>query len=730
MAPVRWTDLGGLGEVTWARAAGDAALIAAGTSSGHLYLRRREGAGWRWEHAGRAPGAVGVLGVALLPAAGGSGAVAPAVLVRDCKGDSRAWLRSAGAGRRPWIRLGGPDPDLEKFNMSDIVSATTRHGTDVRHTLVTTSAAGRPWARHDAGPGASWLRVPTDADWIGVELAMTLASVAAGAEPQPHLFALTIDRESFVDQALRVAVLEGSLWTWIDPGIPPDAGFVQSLSAAGFRDADGRLQACAAVVGGDDNAMVLTGSGRDWRWTDLGQAPGPDLIRTAVVVDPGADPRPGAEPVVVASAFSDHIWTRTLTGSWTDLGAAPREAAVDPAAALDLTAAAGRRRVWTAGVSSDSGLWSFESDDTGVRWEEHGRPGSLASLVGAYTDALDIHDKRRVVVHAIDANGALWSCDRWGSPGAGLSDSRGFWTRHGLPPSGAVCAQGAGVFNIDTGFVAPAWVFVVDGDGRLWAMRGARGGWAWIAHGAPPGKSIVTAAAPFPADLTGGQPTVFALADDGRIWMHPAGMGGLPWIDCGGPQGQLISRFVGAAAPIGLAGLLPAAVVITKDGNLWIADSAESGGGSFKWNLLGTPDPAETLIAGIGVHVVTAPADSDALDIVVLGAPSGHVWRLRWARGRPLSWTRHGRPADARLRGGLGTMPDPADPAGCLIAVIGNDQQVWVTRSTAPGTWTRWDPHPDTTTIIAGQAETLLNLPCAVVLDGERRLRIATPQNG
>jgi hypothetical protein len=726
MASVDWTGLGGLGEVTWARVTGDASVIAVGTSSGHLYLRRRDGAAWRWEHAGRAPGAVDLIDGILLPDEG-SGTATPALLVRDSKSDPRVWLYRPEVARGPWIRLAGPDPDADpdRFQAAGIAASTTRHGAEIRRTLVASSAAGRPWIRQGIDPGAAvWLRIASDADRIVVELASVLASVSSGSEPQQHIFAVTVDHETWSEVALQVAVLENARWTWIDLGDPPTGGFIDSLSATGFRGDDGRLRACAAVIGGDDNIMMVLGSGRDWQWVDLGLPPGPDLVREAVVTNKGPDPQPGDEPVVVAAAFSDHLWARSPTGDWTDLGAAPREGSVDPAAALELTATAGRR-ILTAGVSAESELWTFVSDDAGVRWEAHGRPGSVLSVVGAHTDLEEFFGKHPVVVHVIDANGALWSCARWGTPGVGLSDSRGFWTHHGRPAVGVKCAKGVGVFTMDLGVVEPSWAFVVGSDGRLWAKRGNPGGWAWVDHGAPSGRSIKMGAAPFAVDFLDGRPTVFALADDGRIWMRSAGADGLRWTDCGQPQGQLIFALIGAAAPVSLAGLLPAVVVITGNGHLWIADSD---GDEFKWSDLGTP-PAEEIIAGIGVEEVADLPDSTALDIAVLAEPSGQVWSHRWARGRPSSWTPHGRPAGARIRDRIGTIPDPANPAGCLIAVIGNDHQVWVTPSTTPGAWSRWNPPQATTTIVGGKTAMLLDvLPCAVVLDGEHRIHVVTPE--
>ncbi|NDU72384.1 hypothetical protein GWI34_07060 [Actinomadura sp. DSM 109109] len=721
MAPAAWSGLGSPGEVMWARSSGDAGVIAVGTAGGHLYLRRRAETGSRWEHLGTPPGATGVLDAALVPA--GPGAATP-VVVGD---DLRVWRHDPGAAGTPWTDLGGPDPDENlpaRGECGDITVITSPGGGTPRHTLVVSSATGRPWIRQGVEPGTAWTRLTPDDDLVVLELAAALAFAAPGQEPQPHVFAVAEDPGG----RLRVAVLENSAWTWFELGGPqPGNGLsVEGLSATEIRDSGGRLQACAVVrqtITGKVGMVI--GSGRDWQWVDLGRPPVEGQLGAAVLAAKGPAPQPGDEPVVVARV-GHHLWTRSRTGAWTDLGTTPQDVAVvEPAAASEVTTAEGRRAVRATGVSWASDLWTVESDDTGVRWERHGCPVAVASVPGVSIGPN--------MLHVLDGKGALWSCELWMDPPDGFFNP-GAWTHHGPPAPGVAAATGVGVLNMEGSEPRPTWVFVVGGDGRLWARtavdQDGLASWSWVDHGVPAGQSIVTAVPPLATDLPDGFPTVFALADDGRIWMHPAGAGRAPWIDCGGPQGQLISRFVGAAAPISLAGLLPAAVVITNDGRLWIADSIDSGGGSFTWSPLGTPAPGETLIAGIGIEVVTDPPDSNALDIVVLGSPSGHVWRLRWARGTPPRWTTHGQPAGAPVRGAIGTMPDPADPAGCLIAVIGKDRQVWVTRSATAGAWTRWDPPSETTTIIDGRAMPLQDLPCAVVLDGDRRLHVVAPRPG
>ncbi|TMR06736.1 hypothetical protein ETD83_03465 [Actinomadura soli] len=714
MARAAWSRLGSPSEVTGARASGDAAVIAVGTSSGHLYLRRRTEAGWRWEHAGTPPGAVEVLDAALL-AVEGSNAVTP-VVVGD---DLRVWLYRPGqAGAAPWIALGGvaPDEDLPFLaECGDITVSTSRGAT----ALVVSSATGRPWIRPGVEPGATWSRLTPGGGLVAVELATALVSGASGEEP--HFFALA-QQPGGAGSRLRVAVLEDSAWTWIDLGGPAPGGALQTggLSATSVRDGGGRLRACAVVrqmITG--KVGMVTGSGRDWRWADLGRPPAQYAPASAVVAAKGPDPRPGDEPVVIARA-GHHIWTRTRTGAWTDLGTTPQDVAVvDPATAREGVAADGRRRVWAAGVSWASDLWTFESDDAGVRWEDHGCPAPVISVPGVSVGPN--------MMHVVDGYGAVWSCQLWLNGPDGFVNPTGTWTYHGPPAAGVTAAVGVGVLNMEGSEPRPTWVFVVGSDGRLWARTAVdeegEAAWSWVDHGAPADGPIRTGAAPVGVDFFGGPPAVHVLGDDGRLWMRRISGGDWRWSDRGVPQGQLIFAIVGAAAPEGEAGPRPVAAVVTGDGHLWISVPE---GDSFRWSDLGMPSPAEKVVAGIGVETVAD--DSPAVDIVVVGSPSGQVWSHRWEPGKPGQWTAYGRPAGARVRGGVGTVRPPNE-AGCFIAVIGNDQQVWVTWSTEPGTWTRWDPPQTAATVIAGKA-VLLGKPCAVVLDEDRRVHVVTAATG
>jgi hypothetical protein len=334
------------------------------------------------------------------------------------------------------------------------------------------------------------------------------------------------------------------------------------------------------------------------------------------------------------------------------------------------------------------------------------------------------------MMHLVDGNGAMWSCEVWGDGADGFVNPTGTWTGQGPPAADVTAALSVGVLNMESSEPRPTWVFVVGSDGRLWARtaddEGGQATWSWVDHGAPADRPIRTGVAPIAADVFGGPPAVHVLGDDGHLWMRRIAGGGWQWSDRGVPPGQLIFVIVGAAAPMSEAGPLAVAVVVTGEGHLW---TSVPDGGSFAWSDLGTPTPAEKIVAGIGVEVV---ADGSlAVDVVVVGSPSGQVWSCRWEPGNSPLWTAYGRPADARIRGGVGTVrftdeTGERGDTGYLISVIGNDQQVWVTDSRAPGgEWSRWASQSTATTIVAGKAVSL-GRPCAVVLDGDRRVHIVT----
>jgi hypothetical protein len=733
MAAVTWTGLDGPGDVRDARVSADISTIAVCTDGGVLYVRRQVPAGWVWERAGIPPSGLPVRDAVLLPDPQ-PGAVTAAVVADDLQ----VWLYLSGDAPATWTALDGPSPDpgLPRFAESGaVVASTIPHGTGLQHTLMVSSESGRPWIRQGIDPDGTWFRIAADDDWITSELATVLVSVSPTSAPQAQLFAVVANRQTF-EKSIRVAVRENALWTWIDPGGPAiNAEKIVKLSATSIRDADGRLQACAIVGLGDPPTVgMLMGSGHTWRWVDLDRPPVPRGLGAAVVASKRPDPAAGDEPVVVARVGHD-IWTRTLTGSWTNLGTTPGDVAVvDPTSALELAITA-QPTVWSAGVSWARDLWTVQRDTAGVRWEGHGCPGSVAGIVGGYPDTpLDGLTDRPVAVFVLDEYGVLWVNRTWGNPDTGFTAQSGFWTYHGMPTPDTPISRGGGVLTQAGNVPQPeemplarSWVFVAGSDGHLWARTARSDGWTWVDHGAPGGRSVRTAAAPLALNPPTGPPTMLVLADDGQVWMRTSSDGEGTWVERGSPPGQQIFVLVGAAALPAGAGRQPVAVVVTGDRRVSVNIPS---GTTFPWTDLGTPTSAEKIVAGIGVEVVTGAGGIPALDIVLLGSPSEQLWCLRWSPGAVPQWTPLGRPGGSRIADRAGTRPDPANPGGCLVSVIGSDQEVWVTPSTVQdGAWTRWDPPSDQTTALAASATSLLGtVPCVVVVDDRRRVQLVTPQ--
>lgn len=405
-------------------------------------------------------------------------------------------------------------------------------------------------------------------------------------------------------QFLFVAVLEGGVWTWIDVGSPRVNTDEVRLSASSFRDANGRLLACALIGRTIGTVNMVIGAGRDWRWVDLDRPRQDRVIRAAVVAHKASEPRPGDEPIVVARS-EDRIWTRSLTGGWTDLGPIPQDVQLEPTAACEVAVTNGQKALRTVALSfSDSqdgqptnrsGLWIMDSDGSGVRWENHHRPDSVVvSVIGGYSLPRMVSGGPAmflVAVLAVDEFGGLWHYQVHRDVGSDFGG--GVWTFHGCPTAGAVRDVGVGVFALrSSGPPLAAWVFVSAEDGHLWARTSdPNGSWSWIDHCAPPGTLLRSGVSPIALNPSSGAPAVHVLADDGQLWRLAKGVAGWQWSRRGAPPGQLIFAVIGAAALPSATGVLALAVVvaISGDGALWI--NVAGGDQSSVWTTLGTPAP-------------------------------------------------------------------------------------------------------------------------------------------
>jgi len=269
-------------------------------------------------------------------------------------------------------------------------------------------------------------------------------------------------------------------------------------------------------------------------------------------------------------------------------------------------------------------------------------------------------------------------------------------------------------------------VTVVGTDGHLWARTSGVDGWSWVDHGAPAGRKIKTAVPPLAIDAPMGPPTTHVLADDGRLWMLSLRADEGRWVDRAAPQGHLITAIIGAVILRTPQGRVPAAAAVSSNGYVWVNTST---GGVFEWTDLGTPNPQEPISTGIEIQPVVGPTglQGSAQDILVLGL-SGQVWRLRWTPGTTGRWMSLGRPGDGRIRGRVGTMPDPANRGAYLVGVVAHDKEVWVCDANGP-VWTRWDRTTATTTVVPATAVAMLpGVPCVMLLDDANRVQLVTPR--
>jgi uncharacterized protein YaeQ len=181
------------------------------------------------------------------------------------------------------------------------------------------------------------------------------------------------------------------------------------------------------------------------------------------------------------------------------------------------------------------------------------------------------------------------------------------------------------------------------------------------------------------------------LADDGHLWLRAAAGPEARWTDRGNPPGGRIFALVGAGPLSGSSSGLPFVAVAADDGHLWL-NKPEA---ASAWVDLGAPATGEQVVAGIGAMDVTLTGGTSAIEVVVVGSPSGHVWTRGWSpestAGR---WADLGNPTDRRIQAAIGLVPNVA-ASGASTFIVAGDMQLWVRRKAGPDEqWTRWGrPH-------------------------------------
>ena len=673
-------------------------LLLVTTDGRRPYARRRTASGWTWTALDTPPGAPSIGAGATVPV-DAAGTIA-ALVISDV--DGRVWCSPRSAAGE-WVDLGTPAPDAQL-----LTAATVVRGGVLRPLVLLAADSGRPWLHDGIDPDGTWFPLAPESDWELAELAITQAAIPPAVDPQPHLVAVVRNRDTFA-ASMRVGFREGSVWTWIDPGPRPDGATPAGLSATTVREADALL-ACAVVAvdpgasGGADTVAMMIGSGRNWRWEDLGKPPTPREIGAAVVAAAGPVP---ADAVVVARAGHD-LWLRSRGGDWTGLGTTPGDAAVvNPRRAFDL----GGGQVRILGTSWTEQLWTAEIAGATATWLAHGSANAVAGIAGAYTDPQE-PDVLGLLAHVfvVDDEGRLWGSTQ-GDP---FNPS---WDDHGLPATGATAATAVGVTTaVDRGTGAQrSWVHVIGSDGHLHARSGTATDWSWVDHGAPPGRRV-TAALPPPAVQAGHDARVHTLADDGQLWLRADGA----WDDRGTPPGQLIFALVGA----GTLGGRGVTATVGGDGHLWVETA---GGTDPHWVDLGVPVDGERVAAGIGA-IEVSDTGNVGLQIVVASAPSGRVWGRTWtAAGTARPWVDLGAPQGVRIRAALGLLANPAVPAGGLAFILADDGHAYVHDTVSGGGWDRWGDPGRAGPVTAGRAVLILDQrPAVVGLGADHRLWIAT----
>ena len=708
MADADWTTLGCAGDVSWSRLGPDGVTATVGTGGGLAYLRRPAGDSWRWQVLGLPPGTDNVADAVILPTDEGE-PLTVAVVTGSVPGtDVRVWLHQPDTPGS-WTALGGPTPVPGAPNhvqSGNLAVATVRRDAGLHHTFVVTSSSERlPWIRSGIDPDGTWFPLATDAARPFEAVAAATAVITPGGEPQAHFFAVIDNPPGVPGVTIRVAVRENAAWVWHEVAAAPTGdGSAAPLTAVTVRDDNGRFLAAVfrGLASSEALAHLYLGAGRTWQDINLGTLPGLRPFSSGVL----AGRTPGQLTVLGRSRHD--LWTRTPATEWTNLGTTPGDAAVvSPDSAV--LAGGGLR---ATGVSWDFDLWTVQTGGAAAAWTNHGHPGGLATIIGAYPGPLPSDGPEpETITFAVDGDGLLWQAEVFGEPDDGLFGESSFWIHHGRPAETVAIRAAVGPFAVASIRPQPAWVFMIGSDGHLWSRESvAVEDWSWVDHGTPEGTTIASAVTPVSVDA---RPAVHALARDGHLWMRARLGGQWQWVDRGTPHGQLIFSVLGAAnLPPNLDGF-PVAAVATGTGQVWIN---QPDGAGFRWEPLDTPTADDRIVAGIGVTMVSA----SALDITAVDA-NGKVWNRRWSATNPGQWASLGSPAGAAITAAVGAIADPAGAARTMVAVVAGDQ-LWLT-STAGGGWTRFEA-PEAT-VIGGRAVVVFRRRFAAVLvDGTRRARI------
>ena len=613
--------------------------------------------------------------------------------------------------RTPW-RTGSPWTPLEP---PGVPSLLTGHATAGGLAAVVAAGPDRTIRATTGGPDA-----PGWVDLGRPGFADTLASVEVTTPAGPQRFVAVVDTT-------------GALWVRLDPAgdpapdsaaweqVPTPDGSPAAVVTAVAAPGPHLVAALRSATSFSTRPAVLTGAPGAWQWVDPGPPPGgvevfdcvaatvdgtgfaafrgwpgPDLplpvlvlhgsgtawTWTAVGHPPGDDElfvdgiTAAAPSAVVVAHRGGHLWLGGLDGTWTDLGLP------DPAGPVRVATASPAPPAPVVVTSDGPRVWSIDTADPAPAWTElPSSPSTVDDAVGgvAIWDDATAGESGGWILFLVGGDGRLWA-RRW-------EGKTWLWDDHGTPAPG-VTVRGSG------GTLSSSHVAVLGSDGALWHRIRSGPDWSWIAHGNPGGGPLLSVAPPV---LVPGETQVrfCVLGGDGRLRVRSSAAAGWHWDDRGTPPGSTVFTLVGAAAGPGPAGG-PAGLVgfvITDDGKLW-GSWLEAAGPH--WTGLGTPGPGLIAAAGIGVVGVTAADGASVLRIAVMDVSTRHVRVASWPPGDP--WLDVAPPPGVAVVGTLGAVAVPSDPTAAHVFVLGSDGHAWQLRVVSgSGTWTDWGAPPDAT---------------------------------
>jgi hypothetical protein len=305
-------------------------------SDGNLWVNWRDTHEWKWKDLGTPPGR-GIDGAAMATA---SHQGKPHVFVFGS--DGNLWVNWRDTHEWKWKDLGTPPvqhPEPDRRPDREVIATASYQdspyvfvfGSD-RHVWASWLDGGTwRWNDHGTPPGVdSQARLPSQKGPSPDFYVPNMAT--ASHQGKPYVFSWAGDFDWQGDRHLWVHRYDGSQWHWKDLDAPP----VQhperdpSEDSAAIATASYQGSPYAFVFGSDGHLWTNWWDSHhsEWRWNDLGTAPGqhpqPEAnhFNTAAIATASHQGR----PMVFTKILDGHVWVDRYDGSqwhWEDHGISP-----------------------------------------------------------------------------------------------------------------------------------------------------------------------------------------------------------------------------------------------------------------------------------------------------------------------------------------------------------------------------------------------------------------------